>query len=65
MTPFPVNMFPKIEALKVPKNIPRNLPSCFFVSCFTVSFTRSIKTPEFANWFYDSNNIIHIFIQNG
>ena len=25
---------------------PRNRPSCFFISCFTVSVTPSINTPE-------------------
>ena len=30
---------------------PRNPPSCFFISCFTVSVTPSINTPESSNDF--------------
>ena len=30
---------------------PRNRPSCFFISCFTVSITPSINTPESSNNF--------------
>ena len=30
---------------------PRNLPSCFFILCFTVSVAPSINTPESSNDF--------------
>ena len=45
MTPIFSNH--KIEAPKVPNNIPRNPPSCLFISFFTVSLTPSINSPEF------------------
>ena len=41
VTPFPVNIFPSIEAPKVSNNILRNPPHCLF-SCFSVSLTQSI-----------------------
>ena len=34
------------EAAKDPKKAPRNLPSCFFISCFTDSVTLSINAHE-------------------
>ena len=33
------------EAAKGTSKVPRNPPSCFFVSCFTVSVTPSIDAP--------------------
>ena len=30
---------------------PRNLPSCYFISCFTVSVTSSYNTPKSSNDF--------------
>ena len=39
------------EAAKSANKAPRNLPSCFFTSCFTVSVTSSINTPESSNDF--------------
>ena len=47
MTPFPVNIFPNIEAPKVPNNIPRNTPSSGVILCLTAL----INTPEFFNDF--------------
>ena len=43
-----VNIFPNIEAPKVPNGIPRNLRYCFLISYFTLSLTRSINRPEFS-----------------
>ena len=51
ITPFPVNIFPNTEAPKVPNNMPRNPPSCLFISCFAVSLAPSMKTPEFPSAF--------------
>ena len=34
------------EVAKGANKSPRNPPSCFFISCFTVSVTPSINTPE-------------------
>ena len=48
MTSFPVNIFPNIDALKVPNIIPRSPSSCFFILCFTVSLTPPIDTLEFS-----------------
>ena len=48
LTPFPINIFPNIEALKF-SNTGRNLPSCLFISCFLVSLTPLINTPEFSS----------------
>ena len=39
------------EAAKGTNKAPRNLPFCFFISCFTVSVTPSINTPESSNDF--------------
>ena len=47
--PFPVNIFRNIEALNVPNNIPRNLPTCIFISFFTVSVISSSNTPELSS----------------
>ena len=44
-------LFPNIEAPEVPNNIPRNPPSYFSVSFFTVSLTLSINTPELSSDF--------------
>ena len=46
-TPFPINIFYHIAAPKVPNYIKRNPPCSFFILCFTVSLTPSMKTPEF------------------
>ena len=43
-TTFSVNIFPNIDTLKVPDIMPRNLPSCFSISSFTVSLTPLINT---------------------
>ena len=34
------------EAVKVANKAPRNLASCFFISCFTASVTPSFNKPE-------------------
>ena len=34
------------EVAKGASKVPRNLPSCSFISCFTVSVTPSINTPN-------------------
>ena len=34
------------EAAKGANKAPRNLPSCFLISCFTVSVTLSVNVPE-------------------
>ena len=61
-TPVPVKIFPNIEVPKVLNNIPRNPLSCVLISCFTLVLT-PINMPEFfKDFFYDSNNIMHIFI---
>ena len=39
------------EAAKSATKAPRNPPSCFFISSFTVSVTPSINTPESSNDF--------------
>ena len=39
------------EVAKGANKAPRNPPSCFFISCFTVSVTPSINTPESSNDF--------------
>ena len=39
------------EAAKGGNKAPRNPPSLFFISCFTVSVTQSINTPESSNDF--------------
>ena len=39
------------EAAKGATKAPRNQRSCFFISCFTVSVTPSINTPESSNDF--------------
>ena len=52
ITPFPVNRFPNIELPRVSNNIPRFQHSCFLISCFTVSLTRSI---------YDTWTLLMIF----
>ena len=39
------------EAAKGANKVPRNLPSCFFISSFTVSVTPSMNTPESSNDF--------------
>ena len=39
------------EATNGGNEVPRYLPSCFFISCFTVSVTQSINTPESFNDF--------------
>ena len=44
--PLPVNKFPYKPALKVPNNIPRNPPVCFFASFLTVSLTPFINKPD-------------------
>ena len=44
--PLPVNKFPNKPALKVPNNIPRNPPVCFFASFLTVSLTPFINKPD-------------------
>ena len=44
------------EADESAKTVPRNPPSCFFISCFTVSVTPSIDTPK------SSNNLIILII---
>ena len=36
---------------KIANQAPKDLSSCFFISCFTVSVTPSIKTPESSNDF--------------
>ena len=39
------------EAAESTNKTPRNPPSCFFISCFSVSGTPSINTPESSNDF--------------
>ena len=39
------------EAAKGAKRAPRNPSSCSFISCFTVSVTPSINSPESFNYF--------------
>ena len=39
------------EVAKGAKKDPRSPPSCFFMSCFTVSVIPSINTPEYFNYF--------------
>ena len=39
------------EVAKGAKKNPRSPPSCFFMSCFTVSVIPSINTPEYFNYF--------------
>ena len=51
MTPFPVNIFPNVEAPNVPSNIQKNLPIYLFISCFTILLTPSINKPKFSNDF--------------
>ena len=53
---FSVSMFPNTEAPIVPKKIRRNLPSCFSISCSTVSLTPSVNTTEFYSNLYVSNS---------
>ena len=53
---FSVSMFRNIETPKVPKKIRRNLPSCFPISCSTVSRTPSLDTTEFYSNLYVSNS---------
>ena len=50
MTPFPFNIFPNIKLPEVGKKIQRNPRSCFLITCFTVSLTPSINTPEFSRF---------------
>ena len=53
------------EVPRGPNKAPINAPSCFFISCFTVSGAPSINAPESSNDFIISfYNIIHIFIRN-
>ena len=40
-----------IEVAKEANKASRNLPSCSFISCFTVSVNPSINTPESSNDF--------------
>ena len=56
LTPFPLILFTTgevtgctNEAAEGAKNAQRNPPSCFFISCFTVSVNPSINTPESSN----------------
>ena len=48
----------------------RNMPSCSFISCFTVSVTPSTNTPESSNYFmiliisFISSFIYHLYIFN-
>ena len=51
------------EAAKGANKARRNQPSCFFISCFTVSVIPSINTFECYS-VERFNNIIHIFIRN-
>ena len=51
------------EAAKGANKTPRNLPS-FFVSCFTVSVTPSINTPESSNDFIVTAPFPLIFLSN-
>ena len=60
MTPFPVNISRSIDAPTVPNNTPRNPPSCCFTSCFTVSLTPLINTPEFFSDFISSFEITKV-----
>ena len=53
LTPLPVIPFTTEEitgctneAAKGADTVPRNPPSCFSISCFTVPLTPSINTPE-------------------
>ena len=39
------------EAANAANKATRNPPSCFFISCFNVSVTPSINTPESSNYF--------------
>ena len=56
LTPLPVIPFEEItgctnETAKSANKAPRNLPSCFFVSCFTLSVNPSINTHKSSNHF--------------
>ena len=46
--PFPANKFPNKDAPKVPNNILRKSPFCYFVSFLIVSVIPFNKTPEFS-----------------
>ena len=50
-----------IEAGKGANKAPRNSPSCFFISCFTVLVPPSINTPEFS---YDFIILLISFISS-
>ena len=56
MNPFPVNIFPSIEAPKVPNNVPRNPPSCLLIACFPISLTPSIIRNAQSDFFFCSYN---------
>ena len=45
ITPFTVKIFANIETSKVANSIPRNPPSCFSISCGSVSQTLPISSP--------------------
>ena len=67
LTPLPLMPFTTEEITSCTNEVARgankasrNLPSYFFISCFTVSVTPSINTPKS----YDFNNFIYIFIRN-
>ena len=55
MDPLPANRFPNKLAPKVPNNIPRNLPFCYFDSFLFVSVTPFINKP-------DSSRDVTIFV---
>ena len=68
LTPLSLSLIPFIteeitgctkEAAKGANKPPRNPPSCFFISCFSVSVALSINTPLFPNYF---TNLIISFI---
>ena len=68
LTPLPLMPFTNeeitcftIEAAKSANKAPRNPPSCFFISCFTVSVIPSINTPES---FHDFMILIIAFISS-
>ena len=57
-TPFPLKPFTTEEitvctnkAVIAANKAPRNLPSCFSISSFTISVTPSINILEFSNYF--------------
>ena len=66
LIPFATEKIPGCtnEAPRGANKAPTNAPSCFFISCFTVSGAPSINASESSNGLIISfYNIIHIFIR--